>query len=518
MSDPTSSVTRLPLVTADMSDVSGLVAVIRRLSLAQSLPEIMQIVAPGARGLLGADGVTFVLREGALCYYAEEDAIAPLWKGKRFPLSACISGWCMTHKQPAAIPDIYRDARIPQDAYRPTFVRSLAMVPVRQEDPIAAMGAYWATPHQPSQAEVEVLQTIANAAALAIAHVQLANVQLRQASTPEPDQDAATTNVPVEGTGIAAALSKWLLRHGQVRPNSPAALMLAVGCVAIASLLRFGVGAMFESDLAPFVTYYPAILIAALAAGANAGFLALLLGGLAAWWAFVPPHFTMQVNSQASLINLALYLITGAVVVGLSQAYRGAARRSRAEEAKRLLLLRELQHRNRNTLAVAQSIVSDALRHDRVLADDIVRRLTAYIRTNDLLTRSQSRTLDLRAILENELEAYGAERVALDGPALQLDAEIASALGLMFHELATNAAKYGALSVPAGCLSVTWTRDDGRVRVTWAERNGPPVEGPLEGGFGTRFIERLLRGFGGEMKVTPGADGLTYAISVGVAD
>lgn len=171
--EQTNEVARFPIVPANAVSAAGLVPVVRRLSIARSLDEIMDVVTNAARTLLHADGITFVLREGGLCHYAEEDAIAPLWKGSRFPMSACISGWCMLEGKAAVIPDIYQDPRIPQDAYRPTFVRSLAMVPVRQDDPIAAVGAYWSTERQTSAAELDLLQAIANAAGLAIAHVQL---------------------------------------------------------------------------------------------------------------------------------------------------------------------------------------------------------------------------------------------------------------------------------------------------------------------------------------------------------
>jgi putative two-component system response regulator len=117
--------------------------IIRNLAAAQSFEEIREVVTRAARNLLAADGVTFVLREGDLCYYAEEDAIAPLWKGRRFPMSACISGWAMRERKPVRIKDIYANSRIPHDVYQPTFVRSLAMVPLEQDDPTAAMGAYW---------------------------------------------------------------------------------------------------------------------------------------------------------------------------------------------------------------------------------------------------------------------------------------------------------------------------------------------------------------------------------------
>jgi len=137
------------------------------------------IVRRAARELTGADGVTFVLRRGNNCYYADEDAIGPLWKGKQFPMETCISGWAMIHRQHVVIPDIYSDERIPHDAYRPTFVKSLMMVPVRREDPIAAIGAYWASIHVATPVEIGVLQNLADAAALALHNVQLdANLKL----------------------------------------------------------------------------------------------------------------------------------------------------------------------------------------------------------------------------------------------------------------------------------------------------------------------------------------------------
>jgi signal transduction histidine kinase len=154
-----------------------LIQVIQQLAVARDLDTIMAIVRTGARHLIGADGATFVLRDGDRCYYADEDAIAPLWKGGRFPMSACISGWVMLHQQSVVIEDIYADDRIPADAYRPTFVKSLAMVPIRTRDPIGAIGNYWATRHTPTPDELALLQTLADAAAIAMDNVQLYDEQ-----------------------------------------------------------------------------------------------------------------------------------------------------------------------------------------------------------------------------------------------------------------------------------------------------------------------------------------------------
>ncbi|HLA73248.1 MAG TPA: ATP-binding protein [Steroidobacteraceae bacterium] len=143
------------------------------LASARDEPSVCAIVRKAARELSEADGVTFVIKQGNHCFYADEDAIGPLWKGKRFPIETCISGWVMLNKAHAVVPDIYADERIPHDAYRPTFVKSLVMVPVRREDPIAAIGAYWASYHAATPAEIGVLQSLADAAALALHNVQL---------------------------------------------------------------------------------------------------------------------------------------------------------------------------------------------------------------------------------------------------------------------------------------------------------------------------------------------------------
>src|SRR5262245_51653565 len=162
-----------PPVLATPDRVAELIDVVQRLSLARDVPTIQDIVRRAARQLTGADGATFVLRDGDRCYYADEDAIAPLWKGQRFPLSACISGWAMLNRRPAVIPDIYADDRIPHDAYRPTFVKSLVMVPIRTLDPVGAIGNYWARPHRPTPEEVALLQALADTTAVALENVRV---------------------------------------------------------------------------------------------------------------------------------------------------------------------------------------------------------------------------------------------------------------------------------------------------------------------------------------------------------
>ncbi len=153
--------------------MARLVEVVQELSLARDLASIMRIVRTAARQITGADGATFVLRDGDKCFYAEEDAISPLWKGQRFPMSRCISGWVMLNRRSVMIEDIYADPRIPAEAYRPTFVKSLAMVPIRPESPIGAIGIYWAKTYQPHTQELSLLEALANTTSVAMENVRV---------------------------------------------------------------------------------------------------------------------------------------------------------------------------------------------------------------------------------------------------------------------------------------------------------------------------------------------------------
>lgn len=155
------------------ANIETLLEVVQKLALSKDLETIMLIVRKAARKLTGSDGATFVLRDGDQCFYADEDAIAPLWKGKRFPMNMCISGWVMEHRQIAVIEDIYADPRIPADAYRPTFVKSLAMVPIRTSSPIGAIGTYWAEPHLPTEEQINLLKALADSTSVAMENIQL---------------------------------------------------------------------------------------------------------------------------------------------------------------------------------------------------------------------------------------------------------------------------------------------------------------------------------------------------------
>jgi diguanylate cyclase (GGDEF)-like protein len=150
-----------------------LIAIVQDLSLARHVDDVAEIVRHAARELVGADGATFVLRDGQHCFYKDEDAIAPLWKGKRFPLETCISGWSMLNRQPTVIEDVFADDRIPHAAYSPTFVKSMVMVPIRTREPIGAIGTYWANQYRASAEQVHILQALADSTSVALENAQI---------------------------------------------------------------------------------------------------------------------------------------------------------------------------------------------------------------------------------------------------------------------------------------------------------------------------------------------------------
>lgn len=141
---------------------------IDRLARADDFAGVQGVIRSHVRDHLGFDGVTFVVRDGDDCFYVDEDAIAPLWKGQRFPIDECVTGWAMLHGQPAVVSDVFVDERVPEQAYRPTFVRSLVAVPVGEPDAVAAIGAYSADRGTPAPDVLARLQDLAAHVAAAV--------------------------------------------------------------------------------------------------------------------------------------------------------------------------------------------------------------------------------------------------------------------------------------------------------------------------------------------------------------
>jgi PAS domain S-box-containing protein len=212
-------------------------------------------------------------------------------------------------------------------------------------------------------------------------------------------------------------------------------------------------------------------------------------------------------------------------VVGAAKVARDITERKRAEALQRLLL-EELNHRVKNTLATIQAIANQSLRHAKS-ANEFVSgfsgRVQALARAHDLLMQTKLQGADVMKLVREQVLLGGSNdhRVSCSGPMLMLDAQKAVHLALVLHELATNARKYGALSVPEALLSVTWelrTNGGRNLVIEWKETGGPPVLAPRRRGFGSTLIECTLQAHGGKVSTRYGSEGLTADITLPLAD
>ncbi|WP_181257117.1 sensor histidine kinase [Pseudaminobacter soli (ex Li et al. 2025)] len=437
--------------------------------------------------------------------------------------------------------------------------------------------------------------------------------------------------------------------------NPMYAYAFAIGCVVIATLLRLAAG-VITTDVAPFVTLFPAVLLAAVLGGTGPGTLALVLSGASAWYFFLEPLRSLEINTTATAIDLVLFALCGAAMILVGavlqaaveradrtlQDVREGERRLRAaleaghlgtisynlaqdrgrwspafakmigqpvtdmsfsdwlelvhpddrhiaqtsleealatktetykthyrivrpdkavrwlefsvtatrdgtgeligldgfavdvtdrfrEDERKQEIVREMHHRVKNVLAIVQALARQTA-HQATSLDGFLStfqaRLNALATTHDLIVSHQGRGVALAELVKTEtapFETIAGSRITLDGPDLMLPSEMITPLGLVIHELTTNAAKYGSLSHRNGAVSVNWsTRTNGggpRLSVLWRERGGPPVVAPTKAGFGSRLISRMIRNdLAGEIEFHWLAQGLDCTFTVPLAN
>lgn len=237
-------------------------------------------------------------------------------------------------------------------------------------------------------------------------------------------------------------------------------------------------------------------------------------------------HFeTVRVAKDGRRIDISLTVSplrdsTGRIV-GASKVARDISDRKRAEDTQRLLI-DELNHRIKNTLATVQAIATQTLRRAATPSDFVESfngRIKALARAHGLLTGSSFQGAEITDLVREQLLLGSGEdaRISWNGPTVTLEAQPALHLALVLHELGTNARKHGALSAPMGRVGVTWQLQahNGRnLQLIWQEAGGPRVQAPTTQGFGAVLIENSLRAHGGEVIVTYAETGLVCEINL----
>ncbi len=228
------------------------------------------------------------------------------------------------------------------------------------------------------------------------------------------------------------------------------------------------------------------------------------------------------------LVNISAIRDENGQVNGAINCFQDISDRKQEDERRRYLI-QELNHRVKNTLATVHSMAAFTVRDASSLEDFTERfeaRLVALSRAQALLSNCEEQGAGLRDLLAQQLEPFGggkSGRLRFDGPDVDLAPTTAFALCMVFHELMTNAAKYGALSVEAGQVAIEWDvaagpGDDRALQLTWPESGGPPVNEPKRKGFGTRLIQRTVGGMAGEAELRFEPSGLRLSATIPLRD
>ena len=290
--------------------------------------------------------------------------------------------------------------------------------------------------------------------------------------------------------------------HGVSDVSPLASLGFAASCLALATAARWGL-AQIRPDVF-FTPYLPAVFFATALGGLRTG----VLTAVAASALGIIVNFG---NTTADLPRIVLMLIFW-VVCGLTiwgvEHYRSIVTRQRQiakrlieEESYRKLLVEELQHRLKNKSSTIHAVLHQVLENQPQVWASIDSRIRSLSATDDLIARVDGSGCDIKDLLLSELGPYGHVRFNLNGDPLFLPAKLAVSLALIFHELATNAGKYGAFSSARGLLQVTWTLSDDRLNLTWDETEGPVVDNVGAAGFGTKLLKSALSPFDGKTEI-----------------
>ncbi len=291
--------------------------------------------------------------------------------------------------------------------------------------------------------------------------------------------------------------------QGITRPSPLFNIGFATSCVALATGARWCLS-LLRPDVF-FTPYFPAVFFATAFGGVRIGIATALAGGTLG----LTLNFGGTQSDIARLILFAIYILVCGLTIWGVEHYRSIAAQQREiskrltqEEEYRKLVINELQHRLKNKLSTVHAVLHQVLHDQPKIWASIDQRIRALSATDDLIARVDGTGCDIKDLLLSELEPYGHVRFTLNGGALFLPAKLAVSLALIFHELATNAGKYGAFSSARGLLQVSWSVSDDRLNITWDETEGPSVEATGKAGFGTKLLKSALRPFDGKTEIS----------------
>jgi two-component sensor histidine kinase len=298
--------------------------------------------------------------------------------------------------------------------------------------------------------------------------------------------------------------------------------VVAVGAIVVAGFARWAALPVIGADVS-FITAVPAVLVAALIGGRLAGLTTLIAGsGLDLW-------FSIGIGKGAfdqALPRLVIWLCSAIFVMVITLGLRAAlsALRSRERDLEAAseqlrLVIHELEHRGRNALAIVQAVSNETARSVKSVGeyqDRLGGKLAALSASYTILTKQSEEPADLLELVRAVLAPFGGQIRIVGGHACLVPPRACVPLALALHELATNATKYGALSVPVGLAVVEWTvGQDGLLDLHWSERGGPIPTASATEGFGSELLRRVFSGIaGGGFAADRRPEGMAFRIQL----
>jgi two-component sensor histidine kinase len=316
----------------------------------------------------------------------------------------------------------------------------------------------------------------------------------------------------------AARVVAWIIGHWTglwttgLRPGSPSGIAFALACVCLATAIRALLGEV-EPESAAFAPYYSATLVIALVCGWTSAAISALGGGILACLLFLLPDKDPAGNMAAVVVSLGLYAVSSMVIIWAAESYRRLLLLLQERDKLRSLFSNELAHRVKNTLAIVQTLIRYSIHDQPELRNKLCARVAALADTNDVLIHAQG-TSSFVHLIDRELAHFGSSRVHVSGPDFSCSREIATMLSLVIHELATNAAKYGALATATGSLYLDWSLASGRLDLEWRECGVTGISPPRSKGFGSKLLDAVAKRFNGSVHLEFADGGLTCKLTL----
>jgi PAS domain S-box-containing protein len=430
-----------------------------------------------------------------LAYKGFHSQSAAFWQRVRVD-AASTCGAALSSGTRVIVPDVeacsFMQGTADLDSYRVSGIRAVHSTPLLSRSGLllGMISTHWREPHQPSERALRLLDVLVRQAADLIerskaeAALRESEEQFRQLASIVESSDDAIISLSPDGNVMTWNRGAERL-YGYAREEI--------------------VGQPIHLIIPPNRREEEAINLARIKRGER-----------------IDPYDTIRVHRNGSLVPVSLTVSplndSAGRIIGASKIARDITERKRAEEQVQLLS-REIDHRARNLLAVVQATVhmSQGIT-PRELKEAIEGRIQALSNAHTLLAESRWTGVDLGNVVRQELLPYCSEeflRTNVSGPDLLLGPSHAQSLAIVFHELTTNAVKYGSLSVSAGFVRINWSQEpDGRLQLRWTEVGGPPIEQPRHHGFGIRVLQQVVHEqLWGEMRLDWREDGLACEIA-----